>query len=54
MNKLMGIGKFNLVLDFAVAFGVTTRTIERWIKQLKEDGKIEFRGSPKKGGYCTK
>ena len=27
------------------------RTIERWLKQLKEDGLIEFRGAPKKGGY---
>ncbi len=39
------------VVQFANAFGITTRTIERWIRQLKEEGKIEFRGSPKKGGY---
>ena len=30
---------------------VTQRTIERYIKQLKDDGKIEFIGSPKTGGY---
>ncbi len=35
----------------AAAFGVTTRTIERWIRQLKSEGKIEFKGSPKRGGY---
>ena len=29
------------------------KTVERWIKQLKEEGKIEFRGSPKKGGYLV-
>ncbi len=27
------------------------KNIERWIKQLKNEGKIEFRGSPKTGGY---
>ncbi|MCB0511605.1 MAG: putative DNA binding domain-containing protein [Bacteroidetes bacterium] len=32
-------------------FDVTTRTIERWLKQLRENGKIEFRGAPKTGGY---
>ena len=30
---------------------VTKRTIERWLKQLKDENKIEFKGSPKKGGY---
>jgi len=33
---------------------VTTRTLERWIKQLKENNKIEFQGSKKTGGYITK
>ena len=27
------------------------RTIERWLKQLKDQGHIEFRGAPKTGGY---
>jgi ATP-dependent DNA helicase RecG len=39
------------VVNFAKTLNVPTRTIERWIKQLKEEGKIEFKGSPKKGGY---
>jgi len=30
---------------------ITQRTIERYIKQLKEDDKIEFRGSSRTGGY---
>lgn len=30
---------------------VPIKTIERWIKQLREQGLVEFRGSPKKGGY---
>src|SRR5574344_2029149 len=31
---------------------ITQRTIERYIKQLKDENKIEFRGIPKTGGYC--
>ena len=30
------------------------RTIERWLKQLKEKDQIEFRGAPKTGGYFLK
>lgn len=30
--------------------GKPQRTIERWLKQLKENGLIEFRGAPKTGG----
>jgi len=33
---------------------VTTRTLERWVKQLKDDNKIEFQGSKKTGGYIIK
>ena len=33
---------------------VTKRTIERWIKQLKDEDKIEFIGAPKTGGYFVK
>ena len=40
----------------AEAFGTTTRTVERHIRLLREQGKIEFRGAPKTGGYfvCEK
>ncbi len=31
--------------------GKPQRTIERWLKQLKENGLIEFRGASKTGGY---
>jgi len=31
--------------------GTTVRTVERHIRQLREQGKIEFRGAPKTGGY---
>ena len=30
---------------------IPAKTIERWIKQLKKEGKIEYRGSKKTGGY---
>ena len=30
------------------------RTIQRWIKQLKDENKIEFKGSPKTGGYYVR
>jgi len=33
---------------------VTARTLERWIKKLKDEDKIEFRGSKKTGGYYAK
>ena len=29
---------------------VPAKTLERWIKRLREQGKIEFRGSTKTGG----
>jgi ATP-dependent DNA helicase RecG len=30
---------------------IPQRTIERWIRELKKNGEIEFRGSNKTGGY---
>ena len=30
------------------------RTVERWLKQLKDQQTIEFRGAPKTGGYHLK
>jgi len=32
-------------------FDVTLRTIERWIRQLKNENKITFKGNSKTGGY---
>jgi len=31
--------------------GIPAKTIEKWLKALKDDGKIEFRGSNRTGGY---
>ena len=41
------------VLTMEKHFKVTQRTIERWIKILKKENKIEFKGVPKTGGYYT-
>ena len=42
------------VPQLAKTLDIPAKTIERWIKQLKGEGKIEFKGSPKKGGYWKK
>jgi ATP-dependent DNA helicase RecG len=39
------------VLEMKEHFKVTQRKVERWVKQLKDGHKIEFRGAPKTGGY---
>ena len=41
-------------VEMAASFKVTQRTIERWLKQLREEGRVEFVGSPKTGGYYPK
>ena len=33
------------------AIGVTVKTLENWLKGLRAKNKIQFRGSPKTGGY---
>ncbi len=39
---------------FAEELSTSIKNIERWIKQLKNEEKIEFRGAPKTGGYYVK
>jgi ATP-dependent DNA helicase RecG len=36
------------------AMGIPVKTLERWLKKLREQNKIEFMGSPKTGGYRKK
>ncbi|GGH11787.1 hypothetical protein GCM10011418_10870 [Sphingobacterium alkalisoli] len=36
---------------YSKELGISVKTIERWIKSLRSDDKIEFRGAPKTGGY---
>jgi len=33
---------------------ITQRTVERYLKQLKDENKIEFKGAPKTDGYVVK
>ena len=42
------------VSDLARRAGKSPRTIERWLKQLRDSQSIEFRGAPKTGGYYLK
>ena len=39
----------------ALAEGLRTssKNIERCLKQLRDEGKVEFRGAPKTGGYWS-
>ena len=36
------------------AINISPKTLERWLKQLKGEGKIIFKGSAKTGGYHIK
>jgi ATP-dependent DNA helicase RecG len=36
--------------ELAASLDTPLRSIERWLKQLKVDGKVEFRGAAKTGG----
>lgn len=40
--------------QLTVNLSAPKRTLERWLKQLKALGKIEFKGAPKTGGYFAK
>ena len=37
--------------QFVDSLGIPAKTIERWIADLKRQGRIEYRGSKKTGGY---
>ena len=39
------------VVEIAAALNIPSKTIERWIKKLKEQGEIIFSGPRKSGGY---
>jgi ATP-dependent DNA helicase RecG len=39
---------------FADKLNTSVKNIERWLKQLKDEDRIEFRGAPKTGGYFAK
>ncbi|MEA1928817.1 MAG: ATP-binding protein [Candidatus Auribacterota bacterium] len=37
--------------ELSLKLDVPIKTLERWLQQLRELGEVEFRGSPRKGGY---
>jgi ATP-dependent DNA helicase RecG len=39
--------------EIAEAIDVPQRTLERWLKRLKDEKKVSFKGAPKKGGYVA-
>ena len=42
------------VSQLAKQLDIPPKTLERWIKKLREQNKIEYIGSKKTGGYCVK
>jgi len=40
--------------QIAQALAIPPKTIERWLKKLKSEGKIKYEGSSKTGGYYKK
>ena len=52
-SLLISIGQYpgSSALFFEDKLNKPKRTIERWLKKLRDEGKIEFRGSKKYGGY---
>ena len=42
------------VSQISQSLNIPAKTLERWIKQLKDENKIEFIGSKKTGGYIVK
>ena len=42
------------VSQISLALKIPSKTIERWINTLKQENKIEYRGSKKAGGYFMK
>lgn len=37
--------------EIKAALNLPQRTLERWLKELREQKKIKFQGAPKTGGY---
>ena len=40
-------------VDLAKSLNISLRTTERWIRKLREECKIKFKGSKKTGGYFS-
>jgi ATP-dependent DNA helicase RecG len=56
VNKLFKVIEENpgkRVPHYALVLNIPEKTIERWIKEQRENNKIEFRGASKTGGYFS-
>ncbi len=42
------------VPSISQATNIVPKTLERWLRNLKKEEKISFKGSPKAGGYYVK
>jgi len=42
------------VSELSKRLNTPAKTLERWIKKLKDEDKIEYKGSKRTGGYCVK
>jgi hypothetical protein len=54
INRLMEFIRRNpgkRVVEIAAALNIPSKTIERWLKNLREQGRVAFIGSRKTGGY---
>lgn len=40
--------------ELVVLIGKSVQSVERYVKTLKDFGKVEFRGAPRNGGYFMK
>lgn len=40
-------------VEIAKSLNISLRTIERWIRKLRDNGRIKFMGSKKTGGYYS-
>ena len=54
IHELIKIYPGNRTPFFAKKLSTSVKNIERWVKELKLIDKIEFKGTPKTGGYYTK
>ena len=37
--------------ELATLIGKSVQTVERYVRSLRDEGEVEFRGAPKTGGY---
>ncbi len=51
LYKMIGSEPGNRIPYYSLKLNVPIKTVERWIKQLKGLGRIEYKGSARSGGY---